>query len=153
MASMHRRPAAESPPTPASPAPSAIMADHSLEVQLDAQSQLLVIRGGDDGEGNVTVRTKGETIEFRLGQQLQGFQIIALWIRKDEAWECPPVEPMRKMPAQFQLQPQLPTSDPCTLTDALDDKVETTYHYVVGVTNPTSGETFWTDPRIVNQPQ
>ena len=128
------------------------MADHSLDVTLDPRTGQVVILGGENGKGRVVVTRKRATIQLRLAKELKDWQISAVWIQRD-AFQCPPARPTPTMPGQFTVRPPLPANTQCTLTDALDDAEETVYHYCVGITNPGTGETRWTDPEIVNKPQ
>jgi hypothetical protein len=120
-----------------------------VTVAYDATANRVVLTGGDDGKGKVTIKERNSTIQLRLAPGTKDWRIQAVYIGRSP-FSCPPVPPNPPTPEQFRVTPPLPTGAVVTIADALTDTVETTYYYTVGISNGDT--TVWSDPEIVNRP-
>ncbi|HZF67763.1 MAG TPA: hypothetical protein VEZ47_06990 [Gemmatirosa sp.] len=120
-----------------------------VTVAYDERTKRVVLTGGDDGKGKVTIKERNSTIQLRFAPGTDDWQFQAVYIGRSP-FSCPPVPPDPPMPEQFRITPPLPSGAVVTIHDALTDAVETTYHYTVGISK--GDKTVWSDPEIVNRP-
>jgi hypothetical protein len=119
--------------------------------------------GGPKDNGDVTVREPTNLVYARANAK-DSFHFAGCVV-STAPLDCaalpshPPSLPYTQLPPDDAGQFSAAFSDgggPPSLTigDQNTDAVETTYHYAVGITTaPNVGPVFWSDPKIVNQPQ